>query len=181
MKPAKLGVDHSAPLRRLLAESVERGVFSLGRDDVPDPADAERPDRFVLQVRGAHEEPELLHAVSLQILAQTCSLEMSAERRHLIGIAQPGHGCFGVGTSQITQEVTEVRCTSQRQNCHPLSVKAPTEPGCEHLEGSAVTIALHEHAPELRAGGLNSAHGGCRRGHQSGRHRPTSPRGPIRT
>jgi hypothetical protein len=118
-EPAKLSVDRSTPLRGLLAEGVERGGFPLGRDDLLHPADAERSDQFVLQIGGAHEEPELLHARSVQVLAQSSGLEMSAEQRLLIGIAQPGRTCCGVATSQTAQEVTDVRCFPSGRTATP--------------------------------------------------------------
>jgi hypothetical protein len=78
------------PLGRLLLEGAKRPKFALITDDALDRGGAGRADQFVLQVGGAHVEPQRLHLGAGSDRAEPAALQRVPEVTLLGGVAQAG-------------------------------------------------------------------------------------------
>ena len=140
----ELLVFGAASPRGLLLKGAERAELTVRLDDPFDGRRTERPDQFVLQIRDADEEPEVLHVGAGEVRAEALTLERANEVALLGRVAEAGQPEVGSPGTEPPQEPSDVLRTPDRDDRDALGVEGATASLGERLERPLIADAFDE-------------------------------------
>ncbi len=148
----------------LLLESAERHQVALLFEDPFNGVITEAADQLVLEVRDAHVETEILHAVAGEIDAEARQFETAPEVPFFSGVAQTREPGVAPTGAEDVEGAPDVRRAADRHDGHALRTQVPTATGSERFQRASVTQPFDEHdrASALVVGELHTRNGTVR-------------------
>jgi hypothetical protein len=129
----------------LLLESAERHQVALLFEDPFNGVITEAADQLVLEVRDAHVETEILHAVAGEIDAEARQFETAPEVAFFSGVAQTREPSVAPTGAEDVEGAPDVRRAADRHDGHALRTQVPTATGSERFQRASVTQSFDEH------------------------------------
>ena len=138
-KATKLLLGGPCPPCGLPLEGAERLQVALSGEDIFHRGGAEGADQLVLEVCGAHEEPERFQIGASQVRAKAGPLERLLEVTFLCGVTEARQPEVEPPRSEPIQEASDGVRTSDRDNGNALGAKIPATTFGERLDREPVT------------------------------------------
>jgi hypothetical protein len=144
-EPPKLLLGGAIAPRRHLLECPKAMEIAVGAEDLFDTRRTERTDQLLLEIRDAHEEPELLHVRTREVGAEAPALECPAKHQLLARIAETSEPEGTLARAELLEERPDAVCATQASNVDARHGKVEAAPLGERFDRDLVAYSFDEH------------------------------------